>query len=96
MIYLKLKEKLIKIFLGMNFGKKVGNKSSPKIKKEKEKIMMRFLYSNGILKRIGVISIEEGKELEQCLKQKQEMLIIKQSNDRQRFRIQQLISFSKI
>lgn len=102
-INLKLKKKLIQIFLGMNLRKKVGNKllqsgspSSSKMKKEKEKIVMRFLYFNGILKRIGIVSIKEGEELEQYLKRKQEMLIIEQSNERQRFRIQQLIGFSKI
>ena len=44
------------------------------------KKVMRFLFHKGILKRIGVISIEEHKELEQYLKRKQEMVIINQSN----------------
>ena len=60
------------------------------------KKVMRFLFHKGILKRIGVISIEEHKELEQYLKRKQEMVIINQSNVRQKFRIQQLKGFSEI
>ena len=66
------------------------------MKKEKEKVITRFLYSNGILKRIRVVSVEEAKELEYWWKQKQEIQIIEKSKARQRYRIQQLIGFSVI
>ena len=100
-ISLIMKEKLIPIFLGMKLRQKVcslprSSPSSSNLKKEKEKVVMRFLYSNGILKRIRVFNEEEGKELEHWWKQKQEIQIIEKSKARQKFRIQQLIGFNVI
>ena len=100
-IILRIKEKLIPICLGMKqkaCSKLIQNESPsrPKLKKEKEKVITRFLYSNGILKRIRVVSVEEAKELEYWWKQKQEIQVIEKSKARQRYRIQQLIGFSVI
>ena len=102
-IILRIKEKLLPIFSGMKRRQKACSKliqnespSRPKLKKEKEKVITRFLYSNGILKRIRVVSVEEAKELEYWWKQKQEIQIIEKSKARQRYRIQQLIGFSVI
>ena len=100
-IILRIKEKLIPIFLGMKqkaCSKLIQNESPsrPKLKKEKEKVITKFLYSNGILKQIRVVSVEEAKELEYWWKQKQEIQVIEKSKARQRYRIQQLIAFSVI
>ena len=103
MIILRIKEKLTPICLGMKRRQKTSSKtiqsespSRSKLKKEKERVIMRFLYSNGMLKRIRVVSVEEAKELEYWWKQKQEIQVIEKSKARQRYRIQQLISFSVI
>ena len=95
MIISRIKEKLITVFIATGM-KRNSSPSQSKPKTEKEKILMRFLYSNGILKRIGVVSVAEGMELENWWKQKQEIQLIEKSNARQRFRIQQLIGFSVI
>ena len=103
MIILRIKEKLTPICLGMKRRQKTSSKtiqsespSRSKLKKEKERVIMRFLYSNGMLKRIRVVSVEEAKELEYWWKQKQEIQVIENSKARQRYRIQQLIAFSVI
>ena len=95
MIISRIKEKLITVFIATGM-KRNSSPSQSKPKTEKEKILMRFLYSNRILKRIGVVSVAEGMELENWWKQKQEIQLIEKSNARQRFRIQQLIGFSVI